>query len=274
MRLSRRRAARRDLHGGVDRRPLRMRAAIERRDRLLGQSSARRNAPAGAIHQDRHWGNGKLRDRRRPEDPVLGRRRRWHPPPGEFMDVAVGTPSQLAVGADGTLVEWGRRESRRTGDATQVAANDCQACVLNRGGAVECRDEKGNTSRASRRTADLLRAPVRGRLRTATERHRGVSRRGRPTARNRAGATRQIASTQSRVCAVSADGHLTCWGTPWPGPLVRKAPHQRIDALTRPRANKVSGRCGGVITIAPTERIAGSIRSAPPSRSGVNPTIG
>ena len=75
-------AARRHLHGGVDRRPLRLRAAIERRDRLLGQSSARRNAPAGAIHQDRHRGMGKLRDRRRPEDPVLGRHRRLAPAAG------------------------------------------------------------------------------------------------------------------------------------------------------------------------------------------------
>ena len=156
----------------------------------------------------------------------------WHPPPGEFMDVAVGNPSQLAVGADGTLVEWGRRESRRTGDATQVAANYCQACVLNRGGAVECRDEKGKTSGLGGPLTSF--APLcAGGCGLRPNGTRGVSRRGRPTARNRAGAPRRgRLDPKSRLRGLVRRsphllGHTVAWAS------VRKAPRQRIDALTR-----------------------------------------
>jgi hypothetical protein len=145
----------------------------------------------------------------------------WHPPRGQFVDVDVGTPSQLAVGVDGTLVEWGRRESRRTGDATQVAANDCQSCVLNRGGAVECRDEKGKTSGLGGPLTFFapLCAGGCGLRPNGTAACLGAV--GPPPEIAQARFV-EIASTHSRVCAVSADGQLTCWGTPWPGPWFGK----------------------------------------------------
>src|SRR5262249_19415339 len=145
----------------------------------------------------------------------------WDPPPGQFVEVAIGPAVLLAVSTDGTLVEWGSRQGRQPEAGTRVAANNCQACVIARGGNVECRDQKGKSSG--------LGGPVTAFAPTCAG---GCGLRPDGTVaciRDETGSPpppagahfTEITSTLSRVCAVSSQGQLSCWGTPWPGPNFR-----------------------------------------------------
>ena len=136
------------------------------------------------------------------------------------MDLAIGNGSLLAVTADGTLVESGGRESRRPADATHVATSECLVCVITRAGAADCRDDKGQPLALPGPLTAF--APSCGGgcgLRpdgsVACVGAAGAP----PPAPPIAGArVADIAATPSRVCAVTADGRLTCSGRPWPGP--------------------------------------------------------